>query len=468
MPLPLLTLCLSLSFTPDDGFVVAPYLQFGPVAPTPGDLSMEVRWAAPDSAGSWSVDVRTGEGPWRAGGVGKPTHVALKGAHEQWVYAASLDGLLPGIPFTYRVMKDGRQAFKATGRALSESPSKLHAVIFGDCARDTPEQRRIAHLASTLSPDFVLITGDIVYDRGLVHEYLHHFFPVYNAPAASPEVGAPLLRSTPFIGACGNHDTSGWNVDEFTDSGAYFWYWSHPRNGPTSVGAADRGPNYRGAPANVHPVLDAAGDALANSRNFSFDAGDVHWTVLDSNLYVNWKDPAMQAWLAADLAKASKATWRFVAFHHPPFHSSETHQDDQWMRRLAPIFEAGKVDVVFSGHVHNYQRSKPLTFAPGPEVKPEPGKPAKTAVEGQIAIDETFDGVQYTMPNGVIYIVTGAGGAPLYVEKSGEDRFALEPFTESYESSVHSLTVLDVDGPRATITQRSVNGEIIDRCVLTK
>ena len=34
------------------------------------------------------------------------------------------------------------------------------------------------------------------------------------------------------------------------------------------------------------------------------------------------------------------------------------------MRLLAPMLEAGKVDVVFNGHVHNYQRSYPLRFVP--------------------------------------------------------------------------------------------------------
>ena len=36
------------------------------------------------------------------------------------------------------------------------------------------------------------------------------------------------------------------------------------------------------------------------------------------------------------------------------------------MRVIAPILEANHVDIVFSGHVHNYQRSFPLTFAPKP------------------------------------------------------------------------------------------------------
>ena len=40
------------------------------------------------------------------------------------------------------------------------------------------------------------------------------------------------------------------------------------------------------------------------------------------------------------------------------------------MRILAPTFEAGKVDLVFNGHVHNYQRTYPMTFVPSAAIAP--------------------------------------------------------------------------------------------------
>ena len=36
--------------------------------------------------------------------------------------------------------------------------------------------------------------------------------------------------------------------------------------------------------------------------------------------------------------------------------------NEQQMRLLAGLFESGRVDIVFGGHVHNYQRSFPLRF----------------------------------------------------------------------------------------------------------
>ena len=63
-------------------------------------------------------------------------------------------------------------------------------VAFGDCGADTPEQRQIALRTFNLKPDFVMITGDIVYGKGLISEYRSKYWPVYNADIASAAVGA--------------------------------------------------------------------------------------------------------------------------------------------------------------------------------------------------------------------------------------------------------------------------------------
>ena len=70
------------------------------------------------------------------------------------------------------------------------------------------------------------------------------------------------------------------------------------------------------------------------------------------------------------------------------------------------VFEAGRVDVVFSGHVHNYQRTFPLGFTP--EVWPD-GRPLHD--EDRIPANGNstgFDGRTQTHPQGVIYVITGA------------------------------------------------------------
>jgi hypothetical protein len=157
-----------------------------------------------------------------------------------------------------------------------------------------------------------------------------------------------------------------------------------------------------------------------------------------------------------------------VAFHHPPFHSSKAHAEDQRMRLIAPSLERGRVDVVFSGHVHNYQRTYPLRFAPAPP--PAGGKPYGPggSVEGAWAIDTAFDGSSRTRPDGVIYVVTGAGGARLYDASQGDDPASWRPYTAWFVSRVHSLTVADVTPTTLTVRQVSADGEELDRFTATR
>ena len=111
----------------------------------------------------------------------------------------------------------------------------------------------------------------------------------------------------------------------------------------------------------------AAGKAFPRMANFSFDYGDVHWTILDANATVDWTDRELRDWVEATSPPPRAQRGGSSSFHQPGFNSSKHHFDEQYMRILAPVFEAGKVDLVFCGHVHNYQRSYPAPFVPARE-----------------------------------------------------------------------------------------------------
>ena len=75
---------------------------------------------------------------------------------------------------------------------------------------------------------------------------------------------------------------------------------------------------------------------------------------------------------------------------------------------MADLFEKYKVDLVISGHVHNYQRTYPLKF----EIAP--GSPKIGLVPGKLTLDKEFDGVKKTKTKLPIYLVSGgARGRPL-------------------------------------------------------
>jgi hypothetical protein len=142
------------------------------------------------------------------------------------------------------------------------------------------------------------------------------------------------------------------------------------------------------------------------------------------------------------------------------------------MRLIAPILENGKVDIVFAGHVHNYQRTYPLTFKPdnlGNQLVAGANN-IKTGkiVNGRWTLDKKFDGKRNTKPNGVIYIVTGAGGQGLYNPEQQKDTDSWQKFTVKFISTVHSFTTMDVNGNELILRQVDINGKQVDKVRVTK
>jgi hypothetical protein len=461
----------------DGTFMVQPYLQPGD-APKPGADGREhlaLLWQTPDPGegadAPWSVEVQADPGnEWVAAGAPTSRRLAVEGVPPIRLYRADLTGLKPGAGFTYRVRRGNQAVFEARGSTRKPAGTPHRFVAFGDCAlKNSPGQKAVAYQTYLARPDYVMITGDIVYSRGRASEYLDHFFPVYNADKADPKVGAPLLRSTVFLAAPGNHDLVERNLDRLPDTLGFFYEWALPLNGP-SPAAGSGLKALGGSEARRQAFLEAAGPAFPKMANYSYDYGDVHWTVLDANPHAEWSEGALRDWVEADLAAARGSAWRLVALHHPPFHSSKSHADDQRMRLLAPVFEKHGVAVVLAGHVHNYQRSRPLKFTAGP-----PPADAKTGrygpagqVDGKWVLDGTYDGKTHTRPDGVIYLVTGAGGARLYNPEQTDMPDSWRDYTARFVSNVHSLTVVDVTPEALTCRQVAADGTEVDRFVVTR
>jgi 3',5'-cyclic AMP phosphodiesterase CpdA len=445
-------------------FLVEPYLQLGDAPARGVTESLQLLWHTGDAAANWMVDYRLGDDQnWRRASAPAWRRVAVGAVPPHRIHQAVLAGLKAGNGFEYRVRREGETVFSAQARAPRPSGQPYRFVAFGDCGTSTAGQRQVAYQAYRARPDLVLITGDIVYNRGRVSEYREKFWPIYNAAVADPGAGAPLLRSTLFVAAPGNHDIASPDLNTFPDSLAYFYHWAQPMNGPALKAGDENTLALEGPAANQKAFLDAAGAAYPRMASFSFDFGNAHWTILDSNTYVDWTTTELRQWLERDLAAARDATWRFVAFHHPGFNSSRKHFSEQRMRRMAETFERGGVDVAFSGHVHNYQRTYPLRFVAGPARAKSKGE-----VDGRWTLDKAFDGKTTTRPQGVIYLVTGGGGAGLYDPEQQDEPESWQGFTHKFLSRVHSLTVADVDGATLTVRQLSASGEELDGFLVTK
>ncbi len=379
---------------------------------------------------------------------------------------------LPDLPFDavvgYRVKLGAAVVREGTFKTRASATKAAHFVIVGDLASNKPEQRSIAYQISLTKPDFLVALGDIVYPGGRALQYMNHFFPVYNDVAKpSTKDGAAIMASVPIYPVIGNHDADNQKFPDFPDAYSAFYFFSVPKNGP-GVGAWN-------LPLGKDAKLAAAFHTMAGSEypamsDYSFDDGPAHFLILDANSYATAAQEKLAPWIEQDLA-ASKQPWKIVCFHQPAFHTSREHYTEQKMRLLEPIFEKHGVDVVFAGHVHNYQRSKPLKFTPNP-----PKRDARGRVNGDLVLDQTFNGTTDTTPEGIIHIVTGGGGAKLYSMDLAKTIEALkkdhgenyQPITEKYVADKNSFSVLDVTPTTFELRQITLEGKEVDRFRITK
>jgi uncharacterized repeat protein (TIGR01451 family) len=333
-------------------------------------------------------------------------------------------------------------------------------------------EARIAHLIynagnipvqgslSRPSADFVLNTGDNVYNQGSEGNYRDFFFPIFNSSTDSNETGAPLLRNLIYYVVDGNHDVGSTGVSanlladnsapQFSgnldggDALAFYNDLYYPLNGPAGFDIGNTwnvttsipngfffsylGHTYTSALAlaafrSSTTVNSGRGPAaqIDHMSNYSFDYGNAHFLFLDANPHlfngllpggtVDTTAPphfvayptALANWVINDL-DSTKQLWKIVVYHQPAFSSGDGTLLNSQMRAVAKLLEDHGANVVFNGHEHNYQRTLPL------RATSQTAAPAGSAPGTVVNIDQTYDGTTRTVPDGVIYVVEGAGG----------------------------------------------------------
>ncbi|MGN6553952.1 MAG: metallophosphoesterase [Verrucomicrobiota bacterium] len=438
---------------------------------TPGDFTVEytlpdhsVRTAKPERV---TLDFQPVNAPAKpdSNTEAKPARPPEPSQH-YFKYNATLAGLPFDSTVQYRVKMGSQLVREAAFATCASSNHPVRFVMVGDLADGRAAQNAVAFQISRAQPQFLVALGDIVYPEGRVSQYMDHFWRTYNQPKSTgPETGAPLMASVPFHAVLGNHDVDRHNLATTPDALGVYYFFNAPNpgsgDGPwnTPIGNGPEAAAFRTAVGASYPALGV----------YSFDNGPAHFLILDDSGYVNLESPALRAWIESDL-RGSRAPWKFVCVHAPLFHSSREHYTEQKTRLLAPLLQTCGVDVVFAGHVHNYQRSRPFRFEPNP-----PRRLPGGYVNGDFQLDTKFDGQTNTHADGVIHIVSGGGGASLYsvdfektvaaLRKDHPDNYA--PFTAKYIGE-HSFSLVEVTPVMFTLRQISVSGKEIDRFTITK
>lgn len=168
---------------------------------------------------------------------------------------------------------------------------------------------------------------------------------------------------------------------------------------------------------------------VEKERAYSFEYSNALFVVLDSNLPAR----TQTNWLT-DVLSNSKATWKFVTYHHPAY-SSGKGRDNKSVRDLwTPIFDKYHVDLAMQGHDHAYLRTYPM----------KEQKKVATAADG------TF------------YIVSSSG-TKFY--EQGKFDYTAVGFT-----NVATIQTIDIQisGDRLVYKAHDIDGKIRDEFVIEK
>jgi hypothetical protein len=314
-------------------------------------------------------------------------------ANEGTRHRVRLSGLSAGERYSYQIVVNGRPGRKGELATARPSGAAFEFLVFGDSGRGKPEQYRLAQDMAKVGADFIVHTGDVVYGAGERRKYGPRFFAPY----------ADLIDHLCFWPSLGNHDAG-----KPSFGGDYMGVFELPENGPA------------GLPA---------------ERNYWFDYADARFVIVDSTLDEATLARTIAPWLEAVLSDPA-VRWRFVVMHHPPYTCGSYQPDQRLIDALLPVFDRVRVDMVFTGHDHTYQRTRPMRG-------------------GQMATDG----------NGVVYVVSGAGGASLYDLQPVEQRPA---YFAAADSSQYSFTHARIEGDVLTLRQIALGGAVIDTFNLRK
>lgn len=270
------------------------------------------------------------------------------------------------------------------------SAQSYQFAAIGDFGSHHKSEKKVAQLIHQYEPTFIITLGDNNYPNGCwssidrnIGKYYHDFIHPYVGRYGK---GAEENRFYPSLG---NHDWHARKVCLENGTLPYLIYFQLPDH----------------------------------QRYYYFQKPYIDFFVLDSDRHEpdgRQIDSIQYQWFVKKI-KASKATFKIVYFHQPPY-SSGQHGPTKAMRW--PFKQLG-ADLVLSGHEHNYER-----------------------IEKQ----------------GLPYIINGLSGPPSR-RKKGE---TIEPDSVFFYSKGYGFLLFDVSADTLSIKFINTHNEIIDERIIEK
>ncbi|EEC71650.1 hypothetical protein OsI_04091 [Oryza sativa Indica Group] len=328
-----------------------------------------------------------------------------------YIHSALMTGLQPSHSYNYRYGSDSvgwsnTTEFRTPPAAGS---GELSFVIFGDMGKapldpsvehyiqpgSTSVAKAVAAEMQTGKVDSIFHIGDISYATGFLVEW--DFFL---------HLITPLASQVSYMTAIGNHER------DYAGSGSVY---------PTPDSGGECG-----VPYESYFPMPASG---RDKPWYSIEQGSVHFVVMSTEH--EWSEKSDQYnWMEMDLSSVDRSRTPWVIFiGHRPMYSSSSgippSVDPNFVSSVEPLLLNHKVDLVFFGHVHNYERTCAVYQG---NCKGMPKKDAKGV--------DTYDNSNYAAP---VHAVVGAGGFNLDgFPKIGLHSWSLSRISEFGYARVHA------------------------------
>jgi acid phosphatase type 7 len=272
-----------------------------------------------------------------------------------------IGNLEPGTKYFYRVIQGSQKSQLFSFKTAELNDKKYRFFIAGDMQdpgngvqrwRDTAKEMKKINESNPV--DFFVCVGDMPVDDTI--DYWISFF----------EMGKEILPYFPMMPVLGNHDTDG------TTIGKGIW-----DSNPTEKGVANFKKFFK------HLPVEKRGSITSDGSYYSFNYGSAQFSGLNTEVTymgtVELKNDAQYAWIKDKIEKESQNyIWNFAYWHIPAYNAAKAHHNTIY--KVKPITETfdSKIDWVINGHVHSYQRFKPLRY--DGKVKSEYGTGAEQGV----------------------------------------------------------------------------------------
>lgn len=321
---------------------------------------------------------------------------------DQYIHTATLIGLKPGTRYYYRVSDETKNSSTIFSfKTEDEDSDHFQFLVFGDTQSGDDKDpdyslwKATVHNAYKANPDssFFMVVGDEA-QAGRSNVHWNHWFDACKG----------VIDSISYIPVVGNTECRDLNRTHGEPT-IYIGQFKVPPNGPFN-----------------------------NSQAYSFDYGNVHFVVLDSQFREERKvRPDLlkeeRAWLEKDLSQTDKE-WKVAIWHKPPYFSKAYRTNNGTKNAFTPIIDKHHVDLVFNGHDHAYSRSYPIN-------------------DSQIV----------SSPNlGTVYVIAGRSGAK-YLKDNEQKAWSTDFFDPQ---DMPNYMVVDLDESRMEIKTYKMDGTLID------